>query len=571
MVEARSGWVVVDSGAPHMHLPSAETPTLATCPLCGHGSLAYQFTHLSTPIVRCRDCSLLFRNPQPSDAELAAIYHEGYFLGSDAGSGGGAEETDRLKRATAAQHLDRLEARMGRPVRGLDLLEVGCGRGNLLVEAQARGCRVQGIDYSASSVGTANQKLGATLVRQGTLASVGVPAASVDVVVMADALEHTRNPLAELQAVWHVLRPGGWLFLAVPSLDSWSARLMRERWVEFKVEHLYFFDRTTVAALLFRSGFAAIDISSGWKTLSAEYVLEHFDRFPVRALTPLVGLARHLAPGRLRRRSVNVIASGIDVVAQRTAASPPVERDVTLTVIMPVYNEAATFRAMFDQVYAKRIPGVAIDLVIVESGSTDGSAGAVDAVAHLPRVRVLHQERACGKGHAVRAGLALAGGDLVLIQDADLEYDVRDYDQLLRPLVAGQTAFVLGIRHDVHETSWKLRRYADTPTLNALMSVGHRVFRSLFNIVYGTHLRDPFTMFKVFRRECLHGLTLESNRFDFDWELVAKFVRSGYRPLEIPVNYTSRSFTEGKKVNIWRDPFTYLRACFKYRFVRLRK
>ena len=103
------------------------------------------------------------------------------------------------------------------------------------------------------------------------------------------------------------------------------------------------------------------------------------------------------------------------------------------------------------------------------------------------------------------------------------------------------------------------------------MNFGHLFFTRLFNVVYGTRLRDPFTMYKVFRRECLSGLTFESNRFDFDWELVGKLVRAGYLPLEIPVNYSSRSFSEGKKVSFWRDPLTWIRACLKYRFQALGK
>ncbi|MCC7178107.1 MAG: glycosyltransferase [Acidobacteria bacterium] len=547
-------------------------PVLAACPLCGHESLAYQFTHLTTSIVRCRECGLLMRNPQPSDAELAAIYTETYFLGSGAGRPGEAVETDRLKRATAARQLSELEARMGgAPPPGLRLLELGCGRGNLLVEAQARGYDVTGVDYSESSVRTANDKLGAARVRRGTLQSVGLADQSFDVVVMADVLEHTRQPLEELCEVWRVLKPGGWLFLAVPSLDSWSAKLMRERWVEFKLEHLYFFDRRTAGSLVFRAGFEQVSIASGWKTLSAEYVIHHFERFPVPLLSPLASLLGRMTPPRLRRRHVRVIASGIDLIARRSFRPPPARRALRLTVIMPVYNEQPTFRRLFDQVHAKALPGVDIDIIVVESGSTDGSSEAVDAVAGLPRVRVLHEPRAYGKGHAVRAALALADGDLILIQDADLEYDVNDYEQLVAPLASGRAAVVLGARHDPKDGSWKMRRFSDDALLSALMGFGHTVFRVLFNVVYGTRLRDPFTMFKVFRRDCLYGLTFESNRFDFDWELVAKLVRAGYAPIEIPVNYSSRSFKEGKKVSFWRDPFTYFRACFKYRFVRLGK
>jgi hypothetical protein len=135
----------------------------------------------------------------------------------------------------------------------------------------------------------------------------------------------------------------------------------------------------------------------------------------------------------------------------------------------------------------------------------------------------------------------------------------------------GRAAFVLGTRHGREGATWKVRHFADQAAVSWFMNLGHVFFTALFNVTYGTRLRDPFTMFKVFRRDCLHGLTFEANRFDFDWELVGKFVRAGYRPLEIPVNYRSRSFHEGKKVSLIRDPLTWLRACFKYRFEPLGK
>ena len=101
------------------------------------------------------------------------------------------------------------------------------------------------------------------------------------------------------------------------------------------------------------------------------------------------------------------------------------------------------------------------------------------------------------------------------------------------------------------------------------MNIGHLLFAGLFNLVFRQRLQDPFTMFKVFRRDCLHGLTFECERFDFDWELVAKLIRAGFVPLEIPVRYQSRSFAEGKKVSLFGDPLTRIVTCFKCRFVRL--
>jgi glycosyltransferase involved in cell wall biosynthesis len=247
------------------------------------------------------------------------------------------------------------------------------------------------------------------------------------------------------------------------------------------------------------------------------------------------------------------------------------ERRHRLSIVMPVFNERATFPVVIEQLLQKSIPGVDIAIVIVESNSTDGTREAVADVAGHERVTVIYEDRPRGKGHAVRTGLAQAAGDFVLIQDADLEYDLNDYEALLEPLLSGRAAFVLGSRHGKDGPTWRMRHFTDQLVVSWYMNLGHVFFTTLFNVTYGTRLHDPFTMFKVFRRDCLDGLTFEANRFDFDWELVGKLVRAGYRPIEIPVTYRSRSFSEGKKVSLIRDPLTWIRACFKYRFQPLGK
>jgi SAM-dependent methyltransferase len=547
---------------------SSRGPALAHCPICRGERLVYQFTHATTPIVRCKRCRLLMRSPQPSDSELAAIYTEQYFLIPGA-------EADRLKRETAAGYLDAIEAKLGAydPATGARrrLLEVGSGMGNLLLEARDRGYDVTGVEYSASSVRAANERLGTECVLQGSIDNIPLSESSFDVAVLADVIEHTRDPLADLKQIWRLLRPGGALFIALPSLDSWSARLMRERWMEFKLEHLFYFDSATIQTALLKSGFEEIEISTGWKTLSPEYIIQHFKRFPVPVLTRLAQVAGALLPPPLRRRHVRVVASGINVLSRRSAMPPISDRPHRLSVIMPVFNERSSFPVVMAALLGKSIPNVDIEIVVVESNSTDGTREEVAKFDGVPRVKVEYQATPRGKGHAVRAGLAHATGDYILIQDADLEYDLDDYEPLLEPLMTGACAFVLGSRHDSDGRGWKIRHFTDQAGVSQVMNLGHLFFTALFNIVYGTRLRDPFTMFKVFRRDCLYGLTFESNRFDFDWELVGKLVRAGYRPVEIPVNYRSRSFAEGKKVSFIRDPLTWFRACFKYRFVRLGK
>jgi glycosyltransferase involved in cell wall biosynthesis len=237
---------------------------------------------------------------------------------------------------------------------------------------------------------------------------------------------------------------------------------------------------------------------------------------------------------------------------------------VTVSVIVPVFNEIATVRTALDALVAKRIAGYELHLVVVESNSTDGSRDVVISYRGLPSVTVILEEFPKGKGHAVRAGLDAATGEIVMIQDADLEYDLADYEKLLAPIAAGEHAFVLGSRHT--RRGWAIRKFTDEKVRAAVLNMAHWIFTLMINASLGIWLTDPFTMYKVFRRDCLKGLRLECNRFDFDWELLIKLVRKGYRPVEIPVSYHSRSFSEGKKVSMFRDPVTWIYALAKYRF-----
>jgi glycosyltransferase involved in cell wall biosynthesis len=233
---------------------------------------------------------------------------------------------------------------------------------------------------------------------------------------------------------------------------------------------------------------------------------------------------------------------------------------------VPIYNEASTAARLLDGLLAMNLPGLDLEILIVESNSSDGTRDIVLRYEEDTRVRVILQDEPRGKGNAVRAGLAHVSGDIVGIQDGDLEYDLSDYPVLLQPLLDGSADVVLGSRHVPGQP---LRQLGSRRVQSKIVNAAHWGFTGLFDLVYGVRLRDPFTMYKLFRRECIEGLPLVSDRFDFDWELLAKLIRRGYKPLEVRVRYTSRTFASGKKVRFFRDPPTWMAACARFRIARI--
>jgi len=226
-----------------------------------------------------------------------------------------------------------------------------------------------------------------------------------------------------------------------------------------------------------------------------------------------------------------------------------------VSVIMPVFNEFSTFDESINRVLQKEISGVDIQVIVVESNSTDGTRELVSKYEGHDRVEIIWQTKPSGKGYAVREGLAAAKGDIILIQDADLEYDVNDYDALIEELTSWRSSFVLGSRHT---SDWKMRKFNDMAVLANLYNLGHIFFVGVINLLIGANMKDPFTMYKVFYRDCIYGLNFRYNRFDFDHEIVIKLYRKGFHPTEIPVNYQARSFTEGKKVSIFKDGISWI-------------
>lgn len=220
-------------------------------------------------------------------------------------------------------------------------------------------------------------------------------------------------------------------------------------------------------------------------------------------------------------------------------ARGPLGTSWKLSVVIPVYNEKSTVRAVIERVLATPYDK---EVIVVDDGSTDGTVEELRVLEpHLP-VRILYQTRNRGKGAALREGFGAVTGDVVLVQDADMEYDPSEYGALLEPILQGKADVVYGTR------------FLGGPHRVLLFwhYVGNRALTILSNMLTNLNLTDMETGYKVFRRDVLRGLVLGSNRFGFEPEITAKVARGGWRIYEVPISYSGRDYEEGKKIT-WKD------------------
>src|SRR5262249_2407855 len=173
-----------------------------------------------------------------------------------------------------------------------------------------------GVELSPSAARTSRERVPGATIHCGRLEDVALPAAGFDVCVLCDVIEHVRDPVRFVRAIQSLLARDGVLYVATPSLDSWSARLLGANWMEYKPEHLSYFNRNTLQNLLYKAGYREVLVRPGWKLLTLDYVAHHFKRFPTPLLTPLVGLVARLTPRRLREYHLPVVASGVAVCAR---------------------------------------------------------------------------------------------------------------------------------------------------------------------------------------------------------------------------------------------------------------
>ncbi len=232
-----------------------------------------------------------------------------------------------------------------------------------------------------------------------------------------------------------------------------------------------------------------------------------------------------------------------------------------LSIIIPVFNEERTIRQLIEKVSnVKLTQGLKKEIIVINDGSTDRT------LKHLKqlgtKIKVINHAKNLGKGAAVRTGISYSTGDILVIQDADLEYDPQDFNRLVEPILKNQYQVVYGTRLK----DYPLKLWGKDKTPLPTHYLGNKLLTALTNFLFSSNLTDMETCYKLFKKEVLVGIDLKSNKFDIEPELTAKILKKGNKICDLPIKTQPRSFKEGKKIN-WKDGFSAIKALIKYRFV----
>ncbi len=221
-----------------------------------------------------------------------------------------------------------------------------------------------------------------------------------------------------------------------------------------------------------------------------------------------------------------------------------------VSIIIPVFNEEKTIQTVLSQVRDASTLGLEKEIILVDDYSTDGTKALLGQMKY-PSIRIFYHETNLGKGAAIKTGLQNASGEIILIQDADLEYDPSDFPALLEPFNNSATQVVYGYR-----TTPGYKKYY----------LGNKIFTAFVNFLFGSDLKDPYTGYKVIKRDLMRSFNLENNGFEIEAEITSKLLMKKIKIIQVPISYNPRTFEKGKKIRFFKDGLRGLWVFLKYRF-----
>lgn len=516
-------------------LRARERAEFLDCPVCGSRDDDYLFYDDAGRHVRCRGCGFVFVNPVPTEPPSA------WTLSKDLAS------RIPMKRALLVKEVKELldrsieafeRAQARQPSR---VVFLGAVTPEILSSAKAGELPAEVIVLSDEEI--------VSLLWQCDAVSLRQLLADVDLLILHELLDHAMRPDRVLQAILSSLPHAAWVAVVYRDNAAPAARILRRWWRDYAAGRTSFFWRENVVALARRAG--------AWPRASFEVWTRQTLSTALHRFVPSVGTSR-------MNRVLDFIRFKAPLGRTVTLIEVQQAQPEVLSIVVPIFNERPYAKRIVESLLALNLP-IGHEIVIVESNSTDGTREIVEAFAGRPGVKLILEERPRGKGHAVRTGLRAVTGTIVLIQDADFEYDLEDYSSVLRPILTHRAEFVLGSR-TLGLGGWKVRRYSATPLKGLLMNFAQVMFARLYNVLFGQKTTDINTMFKVFRRDCLSRFQLKSNGFELDIELACKLAAAGFGPYEVPVNYSGRGFEEGKKIRFFHDAFHSFLMLLRCRF-----
>lgn len=531
---------------------------MIACICCGGEKFRdlYQFESVKKKIAICNYCEMMVLDPMPTVEELKEVYKEDYFSNAKLHEGevsGIYGYSDYISERINKQSAYKLNlAIIKRYILSLPeeakLLDYGCGLGHFLDIAYDSKYKVSGLEFNPSAIDYIRGRYTYHVQHTEKLAEID----KQDVITAFDVFEHLQDPVGTLKSFHEKLNPNGLLVISTMDSRSITSKILGKRLEDFRrtSEHLYFFSRKNITQILEQNGFDVLHIHSQGHSFPLGILATRISN-----MIPIVGgilkFVLFLMPFL---KNVNIYLNPLTKMVVYARKRPDDESNhKLLSLVMPAYNEQLYVEKVVEKVLSTDYE-MDFELVFVDDGSTDRTLELVEKYKARENVRVISAPHK-GKGAAVRRGIKESRGDLVIIQDADLEYDPSEIKTLIEAMKKSKSIVVFGSRFT--------GKYRKTGSL--LYTAGNLFLTFFTNLMTGLNLSDMETCYKLFNGRLIRSIHLESEGFEFEPEITCRLSHKKIDIIEAPITYMARTRFQGKKIKI-SDGFKALFTIMKFRF-----